>query len=298
MLGYVRAETPELRVREHQYYRALYCGLCHRMGKCTGQCSRMTLSYDFVLLAVLRLSLTQETPTIKQQRCFLHPFRKRPTAQQCEALDYCADASALLTYHKLLDDLHDEKGFQRLRAFLMRPFLSIGYRRAKRRRPDLDEVIAERLCALSALERDAERRTGADEFAVCFGDVMAAVFSDGLSGTDARIAKAVGRAVGRWIYFADAADDFEEDCRRGRFNPYRKLFGENPTAHDWENLRLAMTAILCEAENAFVLIDDYPAPELREILANIFYLGLPNTAAKITSADKSDDKKTCADTTE
>ena len=38
MLGYVKTDSQELRMREYQYYRALYCGLCHRMGKCTGNC--------------------------------------------------------------------------------------------------------------------------------------------------------------------------------------------------------------------------------------------------------------------
>ena len=113
MLGYVRTDRAELRVREDVFYRALYCGLCHRMGKCTGNCSRMTLNYDFVFLAAVRLSLTGEAPTVKKQRCFLHPFRSRPTVQACKSLDYCADASALLVYHKLLDDLHDEKGLKK-----------------------------------------------------------------------------------------------------------------------------------------------------------------------------------------
>ena len=54
MLGYIRTSQGELRVREYEVYRALYCGLCKHMGKCTGQCSRMTLSYDFVFLAALR----------------------------------------------------------------------------------------------------------------------------------------------------------------------------------------------------------------------------------------------------
>lgn len=281
MLGYVRANVSELRVREHQYYRALYCGLCHRMGKCTGQCSRMTLSYDFVLLAALRLSLTGENPTIGHKRCIVHPIRKRPTAEACEALDFCADASALLTYHKLMDDLQDETGFKRLRARLVRPFLMRGYRRAKRRRATLDAAIAERLAVLSALERDTVQSHGADEFAACFGDLMAVVFSDGLEGSAARLAQTIGRAVGRWIYMADAADDFLEECSRGRFNPYRGIFGEHPSAHALENLRLAMTAILCEAENALSLVDGYPTAELREILANILYLGMPDKATEI-----------------
>jgi hypothetical protein len=29
-------------------------------------------------------------------------------------------------------------------------------------------------------------------------------------------------------------------------------------------------------------MDDYPTPELREILANILYLGMPNKATEIT----------------
>lgn len=281
MLGYVKTDSQELRMREYHYYRALYCGLCHRMGKCTGNCSRITLSYDFVFLAAVRLALTKEAPTIKKQRCFLHPFRPRPTAQKCQVLDYCADASALLVYHKLLDDLHDERGLKKLRAVLMRPFLSSAYRRAKKRYPALDTVIDGHLKKLSEYESTAHF-AGADVLAEQFGLLMRAVFSEGLSGTNARIAAEIGAAIGHWIYLADAADDFAEDRKRGRFNPYLKLFGDAPTSADWETLRLALTALLCKAESAVLLIDDYPAPELKEILSNILYLGLPQTGKRIT----------------
>ena len=56
MYGYIRTFDPELKVREQEYYRAVYCGLCRTMGKCTGQCSRMTLSYDFTLFALVRMA--------------------------------------------------------------------------------------------------------------------------------------------------------------------------------------------------------------------------------------------------
>ena len=281
MLGYVRTDAQELRLREHQYYRALYCGLCHRMGACTGQCSRMTLNYDFVFLAALRLSLTGERTELKKQRCFLHPFRKRLTAQKCESLDYCSDASALLVYHKLLDDLHDEKGGKWLRAALIRPFLSVGYRRAKRRYPELDHDMARLLGELSRYESKSGELIGADEPASLFGELMAVVFSAGLDEKNARIAASVGRALGRWIYLVDAADDFEDDRKRGRFNPYLRLFGNTPSEGDWENLRLSLIAHLCEAEKGFLLIDTYPAPELREILSNILYLGMPAAAKRV-----------------
>lgn len=282
MLGYVRTAQGELRVREYEAYRALYCGLCKHMGKCTGQCSRMTLSYDFVFLAALRMSLLGEKPQIERKRCVMHPFHPRPTAMRSPTLAYCADASALLVYHKLLDDLRDESGLKKLRALLARPFLSSAYRRARKRHPALSESISQSLQALSNYEKEHADAKSADEPAAIFGGLMEAVFSEGLTDTNARIASTVGRAVGRWIYLIDAADDFWEDRKKGRFNPYLRLFGEDPAQTDWEDLRLALTALLCEAERAYLLIDPYPAPELQEILANILYLGLPQTGERVT----------------
>ena len=63
MFGYVRVQLLELRVREYRYYRGVYCGLCRAQGRCTGQCSRMTLSYDYVFLSLLRMALQNGNPT-------------------------------------------------------------------------------------------------------------------------------------------------------------------------------------------------------------------------------------------
>lgn len=283
MLGYVRPEQGELRVREQQFYRALYCGLCKRMGKCTGQCSRMTLSYDFVFLAAVRLALTGERVTVEKKRCMLHPLRRRPMVEKCEALDYCADASALLVWGKLSDDLQDERGAKKIRAALSRPFLASAYRRAKRRHPELAGQINGHLAELSAYEADPDA-VSADLLAEQFGRLMGAVFAEGLEGAQARIAETIGRALGRWLYLVDAADDFEDDRRHRRFNPYLRLFGQAPTNADWENLRLSLIAHLCDAERGFLLIDTYSAPELREIVANVLYLGLPQAAERILDA--------------
>ena len=243
----------------------------------------MTLSYDFVFLAAVRLSLTGEKPVLKKQRCLLHPIRPRMTAQKCQALDFCADASALLVHHKLMDDLRDEHGLKKARAILVRPFLSSSYRRAKRRHPKLNDVIAEHLKRLSDYENDQSEFCGADSLAEQFGHLMAAVFSEGLEGNEARIAANMGRAIGHWIYLVDAADDFENDRKKGRFNPYLKLFGSNPSEADWETLKNALTAHLMRAEQSLSLIDNYPSPELKEILCNILYLGLVQTGEKVTS---------------
>lgn len=282
MLGYIKTDAQELRVREQQYYRAIYCGLCHRMGKCTGNCSRVTLSYDFVFLATLRMALAGEKPELKKQRCFLHPFRARPTLQKSPALDYCADASALLVYHKLADDLQDERGFKKWRSRLMRPFMSGAYKRAKRRCPDLDAQLRAHLSRLSDMEKHKDEHFGADCYAEVFGELLSDVVAYRLEGSEKRIAQSMGRAVGRWIYLTDAADDFEEDRKKGRFNPYLQLFGSKPTDADWETVDLTLTVHLCDAERGFSLIDNVSVPEQKAILANILFLGLPKIAKELT----------------
>ena len=281
MLGYIRVQTPELRIREYECYRSIYCGLCRHMGKCTGQCSRMSLSYDFVFLAAVRMSLLGEELKQKKIRCLLHPFKRRMAVADSKTLRYCADASALLTYHKCRDDVTDEKGFKKLGARLVSRFFKGGYKRAKKRYPDLDRVIREQLTALRAYELDTTAPPSADAPAEFFANLMEAVFAEGLEGSDARIASQIGRSIGHWIYLADAADDFAKDRESGAFNPYLRLFGNAPEESDWKATELAMKALLTQAECAFLLIDRYPNAELREILCNIFYLSLPDTAEAI-----------------
>lgn len=281
MLGYVRADMPELRMREYESYRSLYCGLCRHMGKCTGQCSRLSLSYDFVFLAAVRIALLGEEIKIKQKRCLVHPLKKRASVVDSPTLRYCADASALLSYHKLRDDLSDEKGMKKLRARFALCFFGGAYRRARKRHRKLDASIAEKLSSLRAYETDFSAPPSADVPASIFASLMEDVFCEELEATDARIAAAIGKAIGHWIYLVDAADDFERDRKSKSFNPYLRLFGEEFSEEKKENVRLSLLRLLMDAERAFLLIDNFPTPEIKEILCNILYLGLPHTAEQI-----------------
>ena len=281
MLGYIRTDSPELRLRDGECYRAIYCGLCRQMGKCTGQCSRLSLSYDFAFLAVFRMSLTNEKMELQKKRCLVHPFKKRNMAIDSPSLAYCADASAILTYHKCRDDVNDEKGFKKLRALVASGFFSPAYRRAKRRHPTLDSTVSSLLQELRAYEKDTTAPPSADTPASIFGNLMASVLSEGLEGVEARIAKTFGRAIGHWIYLIDAADDYRDDLKSGSFNPFVRLFGAEMTEENAQSVALSLKRYLADAENAFLLIDNFPTPEMREILCNILYLGLPKVADRI-----------------
>ncbi len=274
VFGYIRTDTPELRVREHEFYRGTYCGLCRSMGKCTGQCSRMTLSYDFVFLAVVRLAMENTTVSFEQKRCLAHPLKKRNCMKDNPVLTYCAGAAALLSYHKVADDYADEKGWKKARAVLLKPFASHARKKALRSGLEaLDAKIAEGLASLARTEK--EKISSVDVPARIFGEILGEIVAFGLEGSNARIARTLGQTVGRWIYMADAFDDMEEDLEKGRYNPFLLLYGGKlPDDEARTSIANALKNELYGAETAMDLIAFENETE-KNIVMNILYLGMP-----------------------
>ncbi len=291
MFGYVKTYTPELKVADHEYYRGAYCGLCRAMGKCTGQCSRMTLSYDFAFLALLRLSLSGDKVSFSRRRCIAHPLRKRNMMDRNSQLDYCAYAAALLTYHKLADDISDEKGGKRAAAIMAKPFASRMRRRALKKgdKSELDKYIAEKLSELVAFEKSGE--ASVDAPADIFGDLLARIVEYGFEGADKRIAHNIGYHVGRWIYITDALDDFRDDTERGRYNPFSLMYGAELDERERALIADALKNELCDAEGAFDLIDFGENKNLENIVHNVFYLGMPRTADTVLTGGAERDSK-------
>ncbi len=284
MFGYVRAARGDLRVREYEYYRASYCGLCRSMGKCTGQCSRMLLSYDFAYLANVRMTLCATVPAFRKRRCIAHPLRRRVMMERNDQLDFCAAASAILAYEKCRDNVADERGFARFRARLACLFLRGSYRRAKKRVPALAEQVRVHLARLAALEK--EKTPSVDVVANVFGDLLADVTSYGLEGGAAAIARKIGSQTGRVIYILDALDDLAEDIKRKRYNPFAHAYGDTLTEEDRKGIKDALLIYLSDMETAFDLMDGAADPVRREILNNILYLGMPQAMDRVLTGEQ------------
>lgn len=277
MFGYIRTDVPELRVRENEYYRAVYCGLCRAQGKCTGQCSRMTLSYDIAFLALLRIAIEGKPTEIKRGRCIAHPIRKRNYVALCEPIEYCAYAAAILTYGKTVDDINDERGFKKFKARLMKPVVSKMRRRALRNNyAELDSKVFEGLKKLSEIEKQNLRSV--DVPADAFGDILAEIMSYGLSGTDRTIMYNIGRHVGRWIYIVDAADDLAEDIKKQRYNAFSALYGGEIPNDQLRGVADSLRLELLAAEPMFELLDYNDLPNIEGIVNNIIYSGMPKAA--------------------
>ncbi len=294
MYGYIRPHHPELKVREQEYYRAVYCGLCRTMGKCTGQCSRATLSYDFTFFALVRMALCDREPTIHARRCAAHPTHRRPMVEPDDTLRLCAYLSAILAYHKVRDDLRDERGLKRTAATMVNPYLASLHRRALRRgHADSDRRVADAMQAL--VDMESARPRSVDEPAELFGALMASLLSYGLEDDREKLATTIGRHIGRWVYILDAADDFAEDMRADRYNPFACLYGDPAMStlpsERREEVRTALLSELMGVERAFNLLDLDDRPDLRGILFNILYQGMPREAERVLFGETVDKKE-------
>ena len=298
MFGYVKPAHGELRVCEDELYRGAYCGLCRSMGKCTGCVSCLTLNYDLVFLALVRYALSGEKIKLSRGRCVAHPLKSRPYIEHSDTLAFTAGASAVLTQGKLRDDIADEGGVRRTAAKIALPFANNAAKRAGL--PELQKSVEEKLRELSRLER--EGCDSVDRMADVFGELLGQVVSFGLEGSQARIAREMGRYTGRFVYIIDAADDMGEDAKRGRYNPFlasygdgvleeREVFdhsgkGKMKTVPKREVAQSILTAArldlmgLERAENLIEYEGSRAGGMLRGIIGNIIGIGMPGEMMK------------------
>ena len=300
MFGYVRPDAEELRVRDYSYYRAVYCGLCRAMAKEISPLLSFSLRYDFVLLVMARMLLTEEQGAVGRERCPFHPLKKRPVLLPCEALSYTARCSAILGYDVVCDNIDDERGMKRFLYRCIRPMFGIFRKKARKRGEGNtavpESVIEAALDAQKCLEIAGE--ASPDAAAEPFGELLSAVFSAGLDGEASRIAASVGRHVGRYIYLCDALDDAAEDETEGSYNPLLRAAEQaGQTRDQWlsenrERLYCAMRLEAGSAYRALALVEHAEAHPAWACIENILTRGLePERALKESRKDRNNEKK-------
>ena len=222
MFGYVKPYNPELRVRELEEYKAVYCGLCKQLGRSFGVFARFTLSYDFAFLAMLKTALDSEIcPETERCACIAHPFCKRIRVRENAAMQMAARAAMISVYYKLLDDREDEGFFRRIGAVLLLPFAKRARRKALAFADGAaaDEAAAKMSAAQAQLE--AEKCQIPDAAAEPTANFLAAVLKNcAATAEQAAVLERFGYLLGRYVYLCDALDDLEDDRRRGRYNPF------------------------------------------------------------------------------
>ncbi len=279
MFGYVVVDKPSLRIREYDYYKATYCGLCHSMGKCTGCASRLTLSYDMTFFALLREMLSGSAVEFEKKRCVRHPIRSVNTVKINSQLEYCAYISGILCSGKIADNINDEQGAKRQLAKACRAFFSKMERESASALPEVSSFIAKGLGELSQIEK--QRTKSIDIPADVFGEMMSYALSYGFEGEQKLIAENIGKRIGRWIYIVDAFDDYEKDRKSGSYNPFVELYGgEDFSPDNLISISKMLEAELAIACSAVDLADDGDGNRT-EIIKNILCLGMPASVKRV-----------------
>ena len=272
MFGYVKPVVADLLVREHEFYKATYCGICRSMKKHTGTLSNVTLSYDSVFLALVRMAYIPDLECRTElRRCIAHPAKRRPMLEENEATEYTARAFAILTHYKLLDDISDEKLVKRAAVSLAWPITSHAVSLADL--SDLEAIVADRLARITELEE--AKCPSIDEPAELFGQLLGEIFSYGYDGEARLVSYECGLHLGRFIYAADAAEDYDKDARSGSYNPYVIQYGGAPLTD--ENRQSIKTGLILECSRIEAAVNLMPFERkatIENIIKNVIYLGL------------------------
>jgi hypothetical protein len=250
-------------VKELEAFRAVYCGLCKQLGRSFGSAAKLTLSYDFVFLAMLAYSQSEIKPDITRGRCAVNPLLRVPVCKGDEILRFCADAAALMIYYNLRDKIDDGNIF----IGILRPFAARAKNKAAKREPQTHNIIKELYKRQKEVE--AAENVSIDQAAEPTATALSLIAANLSADPDQkRVLERFGYMLGRYIYIADALEDFERDIKTKSFNPV--------TAREHAKQTLMMTA--GEAGLACGLLK---LPVFEPVIHNVVYLGLAEQIERI-----------------
>ena len=291
MFGYIRPYKPELKIKDFSVYKAVYCSLCHSLGKRYGFLSRMILSYDATLMCIIGMSQTDSCYGFEKRRCPVKPYKKCDVARQNAVIDFWADVSVILGYYKVKDNLHDGGLGKKAASLFVLPFASTFYKKAAKRNAFAAQCADEYIKAQTAVEKKDD--ASIDEASHPTARLMSQLLAYGAQEkAQSRVLNRMGYFLGRWVYLADAADDFDQDIASGGYNPFIAASQKIPATQENMIAALAsplLNSCICEITSAYELLEKRC---YGDIIGNIFYLGMPEVKKAILSGiDKKERKK-------
>lgn len=281
MFGYIRPAKERLNAHDEELFQAVYCGLCHELGRKYGFSARFVLNFDFTFLAILLSEAG--APACTSCRCIAHPCKARCVMAHTASLEVAADHSIVLAWWQLRDHIKDHGLLKSLPYRLAALFLRSAYRKASRCVPEFDASVQRHLSDLAAREREhcASLDQAAEPFAALMADI-AAVAPDDLHR---RVMAEIFYHLGRWIYLVDAADDLKKDFEAGCYNPLRYRYGLTDETLDektQQEVALSLDLSVHRMASAYALLE---RGVWSNILDSIFYeslYGIGNAVLKGT----------------
>ncbi len=281
MFGYVKIHKPELKVKDYETYKAVYCSLCKQLCKEYSFLSSFLLNYDLTFYALFSLSVKGECASFHKGRCRFNPLK---SCNYCKSgSDVFSRASALLvlmSYFKLIDNIRDSGLFGKLGCTLLRPLFSLWKNKAKKKYPQYFAACENMYLSQIKAEENA---AGIDEAAEPTAKLLEFVLSELSSDNKAKPAyEQFGYHLGKWIYLIDAACDIDDDIKHKSFNPiYNKT--KSPKAESAKFADELLNHSVYLLTSAYRLIDKN---RFEDILDNIVLIGLTKTQKDLLLSGK------------
>ena len=276
MLGYVKAFKPEMKIKDYELYRGIYCSLCRALGRLYSPIAQLFLSYDFAFAAVLRLAAGDRGCSFSKKRCPYNPAKKCMICSGREEIDFCAHAVIITVYYKIKDNIHDGGFKSKLLAAIIYPVIALMHKKAVRFAPEIDEIIGSSM--KNQFETEKNICAGIDEAAHHSADALGKVIASGFDGERRESLYNLGYMIGRYVYILDAADDIESDIKSGSFNPFKAEFGDSQGEVFAEKVKGMLNLTQSVALES---LDSLDKKRFEDILENIVLDGLTYSSEKV-----------------
>ncbi len=254
MFGYIKADLPNMYVKDTVLYQAMYCSLCKGIGQTCGQKARFVLNYDLTFLSVLMHNLMGEDVKVEKQHCAIHLIRKRPIALTDELTKRIAKLNVILAYHKLNDDVIDSG-----KGRIKRSFFKKAYKKAKKLEPEMDNCVKKMYNELLRLEKF--NCDSIDMIADPFGNMMQEIVKILMQEKITQEISELAYCLGKWIYLIDALDDFDKDKKKKNYNVFVCAYNDVKNQDE----------LICKYKQDLVLVFSSVLSQIGELTSKINY---------------------------
>lgn len=269
MFGYINPDAPYLFKKDETLYKALYCGLCKSIGKGCGQRARTALTYDMAFTSALVHNIMGRDVKITKQRCALHLIKRRQIAEVDEITVLIGFVNTALAYYKLCDDKADGE-----KRGVLRHLYKKGFKRVLKKHPRVAEIIQKQTKLQSDLEKNgcAVIDMAAEPSAVMMKELSEYILGEYSTDDTANLFY----ALGKWVYLADAIDDYDKDVKKRRYNVFYNVYCEkcrqDAVKKGEEEIKFVFDMLFAEMRKSLANIKFYFNHDLTD---NIILRGIP-----------------------
>ena len=223
MFGFLYAPSVKCGSAIHSEYRSLFCGLSCQLHNDYNAVARFLVNRDSTFLALVGASIAGN-PCCSTSRTCCNPLTSpRDIVTDDLSLQYSAAVTVSGLATKLQDNIEDESGLKSLLPKIGSKLIesstdtaigtlnSLGFPTLK---------VQQSLATQSEIEASSPDFIAASQpTATAYGAIFSHLSTLHHSPQYATPLQQLGASLGRLIYWRDAVDDWEDDQKKGRFNP-------------------------------------------------------------------------------